>query len=184
MVLNIIREKFKRNTSVPTTKDLGKAEKFIPNFNYARVSSVYDGDTITVTTLKRRWFKKNKIYSYKIRIDGIDCPELRGNDEEEKFFAEKAKNFVVKRIDKKVVKLDILGYDKYGRLLAHVFYKCNDNHNYGTTFEDLFGKCKDCPHNLASELIVNGLAVIYDGKTKNEVDWKRLYDYKQSKLEL
>lgn len=183
MVFGGLLSHFRRNTSVPTTKDLGKSEKYIPKFQYARVSSVYDGDTITVSTLKRRWLKKNKIYSYKVRIDGIDCPELRGSDVEEKFFAEKAKDFVAKRIDKKVVKLDILGYDKYGRLLAHVFYKCNDNQNYGNTFEDLFGKCQDCPHNLASELIINGLAVIYDGKAKDDVDWKRLYEYKQSRLD-
>lgn len=184
MVFKNIISHFKRNTTVPNTKDLGKSEKYIPKFQFARVSNVYDGDTITVSTLKRRLFKKNKIYSYKVRIDGIDCPEIRGSSDEEKFFAEKAKSFVVKRIDKKVIKLDILGYDKYGRILAHVFYKCNDNHNYGNVFEDLFGKCKDCPHSLAGELLKNGLAVIYNGETKREIDWKRLYEYKQSKLEL
>lgn len=180
MVFKGIVSRIKRNLFVPSSNELATAQKYIPNFQYARVSSVYDGDTITIAVLKRRMLRKNKVYSYKLRIAGIDCPELRGSDEEEKFFAEKAKEFVAKRIDKKVIKLEVLGYDKYGRILAHVFYKCNDNSSYGSTFGDLFGNCKDCPHNLASELVVNGLAVIYDGKAKSNIDWEKLFNYRQA----
>lgn len=99
-----------------------KLQQYIPNIKYARVASVYDGDTITIATTKRRIFSPSATYAFKVRIAKIDCPEIRGSPQTEHQFALLAKEFVTSRLLNKVVKLQIHGYDKYGRLLADVYY--------------------------------------------------------------
>jgi endonuclease YncB( thermonuclease family) len=149
-----------------------KLQQYIPDIKYARVASVYDGDTITIATTKRRFFSPSATYAFKVRIAKIDCPELRGSPPAEHQYALLAKEFVSYRIDHKVVKLDIQGYDKYGRLLADVYYtepnpipiphaNSNSNSKYGT--------------NLAEALLAEGLAVPYDGKTKAQPDWESVF---------
>lgn len=138
---------------VPTLTQATKAIAYLPNFKQARVISVYDGDTITIARKASIWWW-SKIYAYKVRLSGIDCPEIRGSSLEEKMYAFKAKAIVEKLVLNQVVKLDIKGFDKYGRILAMVF------------INDI---------NLSEHLLSKGLAVPYDGKTKAKVDWNDLY---------
>lgn len=144
------------NLYVPSGKHVKRAILCHPCFTRARVLSVYDGDTMTIARKSSIWWN-SKVYLYKIRLIGINCPELRGKSEEEKFYAIQAKEFVEELVLNKKVKLDIQGYDKYGRLLASVY--CNKT-------------------DVSSRLLDIGLAVPYDGKTKVEVNWKELYSKK------
>lgn len=141
---------------VPSIKQAKHAVKHIPSFTKARVISVYDGDTITIARKKSIWWS-SKIYAYKVRLHGIDCPEIRGSTLEEKHYAVKAKEVLEALVLNKSVKLDIHGYDKYGRILANV--KTNNL-------------------NISEHLIGLGLGVPYNGKAKQIVDWKLLYNSK------
>lgn len=90
------------------------------------VVGVNDGDTITVL--------KNGI-SYKIRLYGIDCPELH------QAFGMEAKQFTSNLAFEKKVKIKVQATDRYGRYVGSV------------TLPD--------GHILSQELLKNGLAWHY-----------------------
>ncbi len=83
----------------------------IPGPVTAEVLSVYDGDTITV--LANPW--PDSYYKVKVRIRGIDAPEIKGKCEAEKKKAIEAREFLwimVKHIEE--VTLTNIEHDKYG----------------------------------------------------------------------
>jgi len=79
------------------------------------VTAVYDGDTIKVR------FKNEQ--ERKVRLIGIDTPEMDDSREEAKFRAQMAKRFAFFYLYQKTVKLssDWEIEDKYDRLLAYVW---------------------------------------------------------------
>jgi len=117
------------------------------------VISVYDGDTITIAS--RLPFINSPIYRWNLRIYGIDCPEMRSHDEKEKEIALIAKKTIEEEILYKKVILKNVKYDKYGRLLANVFYNNAD---------------------ISQMMIDKKLAVPYFGKKKEPPRcWKEYY---------
>ena len=88
---------------------------------YGRVCKVYDGDTITIIVEKDK-----RMIKYSCRILGIDTPELRTQNKKEKEMALIARDYLRKRILNKVVLIEFFDFDKYGRVLASVFYKNED----------------------------------------------------------
>jgi len=70
------------------------------------VVSITDGDTISV-------FHDGK--AEKIRLTGIDCPELH------QAFGRVAKRFVADEAFGQIVRVEVAGTDRYGRTLAEVF---------------------------------------------------------------
>lgn len=131
------------------------AKIFVPPVEEAYVIKVYDGDTITVVTAFP-WEPK-VAYRFSVRILGIDTPEKRTKDEDEKYVANIAQKFVADRILNKFVTLKNISLDKYGRLLADV-YEGESNIS------------------ISDELVKNRLAVKYDGGTKKTPDnWKTFY---------
>jgi len=125
-------------------------------FNCVKFIKNYDGDTLTVDIPGVHPFFGQNL---KVRVRGIDTPEVKGKNTCEKDQARSARRLVeaelkhAKRIDLKISYQDKL--DKYGRLLAEVVYD---------------GK------NLAQVLLQNRLAVRYEGKKKQAIDWCRLKD--------
>ena len=85
---------------------------------YVRVIKCYDGDTCTVLF----YYKKN-IVKLSCRIYGIDTPELRTKDKEEKEKAILAKNHLESLILNKIIYTEFLKYDKYGRPLIKMFIR-------------------------------------------------------------
>ena len=127
---------------------------FVAPVEEAYVIKVYDGDTITIATVFP-WEPKIA-YRFSVRILGIDTPEKRTKDEDEKFVAGIAQKFVADKILNKYVTLQNVSTDKYGRLLANVF--------------------TDTGESIGDELIKHNLAVPYDGGTKKTPDnWKTFY---------
>ncbi|WP_396189535.1 thermonuclease family protein [Flavobacterium sp.] len=89
----------------------------------AKVVSVYDGDTITIV------FKLfENYYKWSCRLDGIDTPELKTKNIDEKQEAIRARDYLRSIIMNKIVSITCGDFDKYGRLLVTVFYN-NDNVN-------------------------------------------------------
>ncbi len=108
------------------------------------VESVYDGDTITLLVpikihvfnmlssnevdIKSDNNKSNCIYfnDIKIRLYGIDTPEIKPvknlpNRDEHIKKAKEAKDFLSNQILGKIIKVEFLSNDKYGRPLAKIY---------------------------------------------------------------
>lgn len=106
----------------------------------AKVVNAYDGDTI-----KCVFEFKGEYYKWNCRLNGIDTPELRTKDLEEKKMGIIARDALREKILNKVVKLKCHKFDKYGRLLVDVYY------------EDT---------NMSEWMISSGFGKSYDGGTK------------------
>lgn len=103
-------------------------------FNYGitklvKVIDVYDGDTITVA-MSIHPDNNNEdvsmIYKFNIRMYGYNTEEIRQpkNDpdrEDKKAYAIYQRDWLREQILNKIVILECLGYDKYGRILGKVF---------------------------------------------------------------
>ena len=93
-----------------------------------RVISVYDGDTITIAIRLEK-----TIYQAKVRMFGYDSPEMKPLKKIENRLdiikdAKIAQRALADKILGKIVSAELLGFDKYGRLLANIHY-ANENLN-------------------------------------------------------
>ena len=126
---------------------------FIPKIQYGKVIKVYDGDTITVGTY---FPNDDTLYRFSVRLKGLDCPEMRTKNTDEKQCAIIARDFVRNKILNKIVELRDVELEKYGRILANVY--CENG----------------C---INDELCENRLAVQYYGGTKQIPDnWMKYYN--------
>ncbi|KAJ5067728.1 snase-like protein [Anaeramoeba ignava] len=155
------------NKSTKETELFSKS--FIGIKTIGKCVDVYDGDTVKVVI---PIYNYSLVKQFSCRIYGVDTPELRpkgiGKEDpnsenykklqREREAGLKSKEFVEKLILEKFVKLEIKGFDKYGRLLADILI--NDPKN----------KTKEI--NLAELLISKGLGVYYDGGTKTGFEEK------------
>lgn len=114
----------------------------------AKCVSVYDGDTITV-----KFFYRRELITYKLRLMGIDTPELRSYNELEKNLSQKIKKIVNDLLLNKIIKIKCYEFDKYGRILGDIYVYTSQK--------------EIC---LNEYLLSNKLAVPYDGKTKKDFD--------------
>lgn len=106
----------------------------------ARVVAVIDGDTITVRA--RIWLGQE--VETRVRLAGVDAPELRGACPRERALAVAARDLVVATVSGAMVTLTDIRYDKFGgRVVARV--------------ESVAGE------NLGSLLVSAGLGRAYDG---------------------
>lgn len=119
---------------------------------YAKCVYVYDGDTIHVVF---KMPNSNECFKWIIRMMGIDTPEMKSKNANEKAKATQARDFLKGKILDKVVILDCLEFDKYGRLLGNVFLEGEEQ-------------------SLSQQMISNGHAKAYDGGTKE--GWAELED--------
>lgn len=127
--------------------------QFIPPIEKGIVIKVYDGDTIIIAS--KLPYYNSPLYRFSVRLNGIDCPEIKGNTESEKECAQIAKKEVSDLILNKIVTLKNVKTEKYGRMLADVY------------IDDL---------HLNNHMIKKRLAVTYDGGTKNiPKNWMNYY---------
>lgn len=117
---------------------------FVVPLNGGHVIKVYDGDTITVAN-KLPIYHCNDTFRFSVRLNGIDTPEIKGKNDDEKEAAIVAKNALTEKILHKYVVLKNVTTEKYGRLLADVYL--GDLH-------------------LNKWMLDNRYAVSYDGGTK------------------
>lgn len=127
--------------------------KFKAPITEGRGIEAYDGDTIRLAQLLNI-NGQIKIYEFSVRINGIDCPELRTKNTVEKRCSLIAKQFAHDFVHDKRVVLSNIGVDKYGRVLADVNVDGVD---------------------LATEMVNRRYAVSYDGKKKNAPENWEIY---------
>ena len=123
------------------------------NFRVTKINKVVDGDTIDVTIdLGFDLYKKERV-----RVAGIDTPEKRSRDLEEKALGIDATNWLKAKLAEAITGDDELtirtelsgGIGKYGRLLGWLYIGDGDV-------------------SLNEEMIKQGYAWEYDGGTKNK----------------
>jgi len=126
---------------------------FVPPINKGYVIKVYDGDTITIAS--KLPYPNSPLYRFSVRLTGIDCPEIKGKDENEKRCAQIAKQQMIDLVMNKQVTLKNINTEKYGRILADVYL--DDMH-------------------LNKVMLEKRLAVPYDGGTKiSPSNWMNYY---------
>jgi micrococcal nuclease len=123
------------------------------NFRVTSIDRVLDGDTIDVTIdLGFDLYKKERV-----RVAGVDTPEKRTKDEEEKALGYDATHWLEARLaevldgsDDLVIRTELVGgVGKYGRLLGWLYVG-------------------DADVSLNEQMIEEGYAWAYDGGTKQK----------------
>lgn len=133
--------------------DISYGDKSVPLFSFkgiltdAKVVSIYDGDTCQCVFVYEKRFIR-----LKVRLNGIDTPELRNPEQKES--ALQAKQYLQDLCQQNayIVFLECLEFDKYGRLLANIYANKDEYQNKQESFNTL--------------LIHAGHAYSYDGGTK------------------
>ena len=127
---------------------------FVFPIQEGQVIKVYDGDTITIAS--KMPYPESPMYRFSVRLNGIDTPEIKGKNADEKEIAKKARDELSTLILNKTVTLKNVQSEKYGRILADVY------------LEDVF---------LNEWMIEKKFAVKYDGGTKQIPDsWKTYHE--------
>lgn len=117
----------------------------------AKVVDIYDGDTGRIV------FRDNGIMKqYKFRLYGVDTPEIKvslndTNRNIKKKKAIEAKTFVANKLLGKVIWVEMLDFDKYGRILVKI---------YQYSWSKI---------TINDEIINNKLGTPYYGKTKTDL---------------
>ena len=133
------------------------------NFRVTEINRVVDGDTIDVTIdLGFDLYKKERV-----RIAGVDTPEKRTRDLEEKALGIDATNYLKKKLEDTIAGDDELtirtelkgGMGKYGRLLGWLYIG-----------EDVVS--------INEQMIDEGYAWSYDGGTKKK-DFEELREIRR-----
>jgi len=137
--------------------------KFIPPITYGKVVKVYDGDTITVASPLPNTIEP--IYRFSIRLRDIDSPEIKGKTEKEKELAEIARNALSLKLLYKMVLLENIDTEKYGRILADVYLAQEREEREES--EDKKEKLEKAESiSISNWMLQNGYAVPYNGGTK------------------
>lgn len=132
----------------------------------ARVTEVYDGDTITVAM--RLGGRKEGLYSYKVRLSGLDTPEMKVSISDplrdlHKQAGKEVRDVLRHVILGKVVRMRCAGSDMYGRVLGTIFTRDH------VAFSDgLHTLHVPSGTNMNAWLLAEGLALPYEGGTKTE----------------
>jgi endonuclease YncB( thermonuclease family) len=153
---------------------IGDCIPYKPFIKFGKVVKVYDGDTVTVATLIKG---DPHIYKFSVRLARIDAPELRTRNDVEK----KAAIIVRDRLDEfiggKMVCLENVGYDKYGRILAEVYLlkvpsiEVKRRSYWSKHTLDMGDMACIEKINVSEWLLSEKLVVPYGGGTKEVVDW-------------
>ena len=134
-------------------KMLPPSRKSCYNFRVIEINRVVDGDTIDVTIdLGFDLYKKERV-----RVAGVDTPEKRTKDPEEKALGYDATNWLKDKLegaiagdDELTVRTELVGgVGKYGRLLGWLYIG-------------------DAELSLNEQMITEGYAWPYDGGTKQK----------------
>ena len=135
------------------------------NFRVIKINRVVDGDTIDVTIdLGFDIYKKERV-----RVAGVDTPEKRTRDKEEKILGIEATNWLKEKLeaaikgdDELTIRTELVGgVGKYGRLLGWLYIG-------------------DAETSLNELMISEGYAWSYGGGTKKK-DFEELREIRRSK---
>ena len=81
----------------------------------AKIVHIYDGDTMHVV-----FYEYGQYIKWNCRVMGVDTPEIRTRNLQEKQLGLKVRDLLIERLLNKIVKIHTDEFDKYGRLLIDV----------------------------------------------------------------
>lgn len=99
------------------TYNFDDLKPYIPPIKGGIVIKVYDGDTCTIAAPIN-----NIMYRFPVRFRGIDAPEMKSINPDERAHAKQSQLYLETLILNQRVELRDLSVEKYGRLLANVYY--------------------------------------------------------------
>ena len=154
-IRNLCRFSFK-TYSTDTEMEMStydSVEPFVPVIKKGKIVKVYDGDTVTISArIHITETQTTKLFRFNVRLRGIDSPEIRTKNEKERRLAIESRDELRNLIMNQIVTLEDVDYDKYGRVLATIITRDGIN--------------------VSKWMLVNALAVKYDGGTKhNPPEW-------------
>ena len=134
------------------------------------VTRIVDGDTVDVDIDLGfgMWYKKQRV-----RLMGIDTPESRTRDLEEKFYGKQSKYFLEKLLKDKKIQLVSHDKGKFGRILGELFV------NLEELTEDVISNAAGSINQM---MIDNFHAVPYYGQSKEEIEEQHLKNRKLVQL--
>jgi endonuclease YncB( thermonuclease family) len=158
-----------------SVKDLFRAYSYdTPEFGltgkkcWARVVSVYDGDTCTLIIPFQA-----KMYKFSARLYGIDTSEMKSKDNVNKERAIRSRNRLIELITRKALPSPIMSKKDVINMLANdvhlVWIECMELDKYGRVLVKLHdseeAEVQGLPH-FAEVLVSENLAYQYFGQTK------------------
>ena len=137
-----------------------KVDKTIKKFTFeddiklAKCVHVYDGDTIQVV-----FPVQGILYRWSCRLSGVDTPEIRTKNINEKKYGYYVRDVLRSKILNKMIIIHCGEFDKYGRLLGNIYIK---EEYEGQSGGGVDNKC----NSINQWLIDNDYAFQYDGGSK------------------
>lgn len=130
---------------------------------WAKVLSVYDGDTMTVALPIR-----NSVFKFQLRINGIDTPEMKGPHKTQAYAARNR----LCQLAGLSISLDDMSTSKQLQTILEatptfVWVVCGAPDKYGRTLADVFAS-PESTVSFSSTLIKEGHAYAYDGGIKKD----------------
>ena len=116
--------------------------------NYS-VVKIYDGDTVTVKSI-------DDSSIIRVRMYGIDAPEIS-----QKPYGVMSRDYLKSLIGDKVVDIDLINRDKYGRYVGKIYYNTNDGNR----------------HYANLEMLQNGYAFYYYQYAKKDLEFRDAESY-------
>jgi endonuclease YncB( thermonuclease family) len=144
---------------------LSSADCYVPKLTRGFVAKVYDGDSITILGYNEDISGSTKLYKYTIRLNGIDCPELRTKDEVEKLYGQRAQQRLSALILHTYVRIVVHKLEKYGRMLADVYVE-DIAHLRGKEGLKCCRVAIDKTMSVSEWMVRNRYGVVYKGQTK------------------
>jgi len=117
---NKIKQQTVEQQVVNNQIDWNNTVPFVPPITQGYVIKVYDGDTITIAS--KMPYKDSPMFRFSVRLSGIDSPEIKSTSVNEHSLALLSKDALTSRLLGKNVELKNVSLEKYGRLLADVYY--------------------------------------------------------------
>lgn len=135
---------------------------------WARLVSVYDGDTVTLVVPVL-----GKLFKFKVRLSGIDTPEIRSKSEECRIKAHQSRTRLIALFGENmgsnwdgVADLKKTGMESYlNKNCVLVYMQCYEFDKYGRLLADLYSSEKS-KTSFSEVLMAEGFAYPYHGDTK------------------
>ncbi|OQS55379.1 hypothetical protein EHP00_1226 [Ecytonucleospora hepatopenaei] len=135
---NFLNRKFEENSLIFNNEKYTRP-KAIPKGSFLKmcVVDVVDGDTISVMQVNDEKYEDligengERLVDYRLfrmRVCGIDSPEMGRNGKEDQPYAQMAKDYMSHLVFKKIVAVQFLHIDRFGRILGLLYLEDGDQY--------------------------------------------------------
>ena len=156
-------------------RELSKIDDSVPIFNldgfkgYARITSIYDGDTFKACVLKH-----DRVLKFKFRLLGYDSPEMKP-----KLGIPYRQEHINAAVEARELLKELVCFDNdithkiwnpclcKTKINGFVYIECDKNDKYGRTLVTVY-KHKNDSQSVNQQMIDSGKVNVYDGREKQD----------------